>query len=94
MCDLPTPGEPPITRLAGLSRAGALSRSSSATSRRPGLVTIIPSGTPLWLPTRTDSSGTNFAKRVVVEGLRNSPSAAEASVPGLNARHRLTWEPR
>ena len=40
------------------------------------------------------SSGTNLAKRAVVVGLRNSPSRAVCSVPGLNARQSVGWLPR
>ena len=93
-CDLPRPGEPQITRLAGFSRAGALSRSSSTTSLRPGLVTFIPNGTPELLPNLLVKSGTNLANRAVVVGLRNSPIAAARTVPGLNARHSVVWLPR
>ena len=69
---LPRPGDPPMTRLPGLSRPGAPSRSLRTISRRPGLVIVSPSGTPTLLPRLVASRGTNLANALVVEGLRIS----------------------
>ena len=85
------PGDPQMTRLAGFSRFGAPSRSSRTMSRSPGVVRFIPSGTPVRFPSVFVRSGTNLANRSVVVGLRNSPSAAERSAPGLNARQSVVW---
>ena len=84
--DFPRPGEPPITRLAGLSRAGALSRSSSTTSRRPGLVTSHPSGTPTLLPRPVGQQRHELRERARWwSGCGTRAGPQRFSVPGLNA---------